>query len=608
MDIIDILLARAMTPQGQTENYVNVANAAAVKAAKAKDDAEEAIATVNAAASDIEEKQSAAEELLSTAQNVLETAQQAQIAMPNAYSTTGQNTDGYMTQKAVTDALDTKASVTYVNNSLSSKVDNSTLNNYATTAYVNQQIAAIPQTPSIPSGVSNLGVDNAGKIVIIGEDGNIISGIITQNDIIEALIQTGEYVNGDIIGLAIDYENKSFSRIQSAAGKSMGSDFNSYTMYGGRMRCNVADDGTINAFYGDNNYRDDGSNGQVMIYQPKFYYQRNINKTSNGQIGKIIRQETIMITSTPISGFKLHPLFKLSDGTELDYVLLPAYDATIENNTLTSKAGTKPSSGMTVMEAEAYATNRGAGWHITNLAAESANQMLEIIEFGMMNGQEAIEAGISNITSNTTYNCSSITGSTSTLGNSSGTANSTINEINGSTTSYSTVGQRAISYRGMENPWGNIWHMIGGINIQGSGASGSGIPYICSTFNYSDQITADYHSIGFCLPVSYGWISAMGYGNEEYDWVYMPAECNQANSALPVGDNLWATQNLNGINAVALGGGWYADLYNGPFYYGCDRSIQETSRTTYGAHIMFIPTKNNIYTANINKWQQKNGG
>jgi len=28
-----------------------------------------------------------------------------------------------------------------------------------------------------------------------------------------------------------------------------------------RMRCNVADDGTITAFYGDNNYREDGSNG-----------------------------------------------------------------------------------------------------------------------------------------------------------------------------------------------------------------------------------------------------------------------------------------------------------------------------------------------------------
>ena len=43
-------------------------------------------------------------------------------------------------------------------------------------------------------------------------------------------------------------------------------------MYGGRKRCNVLDDGTITAYYGDVNYKEDGSNGQVMVYQPKFYY------------------------------------------------------------------------------------------------------------------------------------------------------------------------------------------------------------------------------------------------------------------------------------------------------------------------------------------------
>jgi len=32
MDIIDIMLARAMTPQGKTETYVAKANAAAAKA------------------------------------------------------------------------------------------------------------------------------------------------------------------------------------------------------------------------------------------------------------------------------------------------------------------------------------------------------------------------------------------------------------------------------------------------------------------------------------------------------------------------------------------------------------------------------------------------
>jgi hypothetical protein len=35
-----------------------------------------------------------------------------------------------------------------------------------------------------------------------------------------------------------------------------------------------------------------------------------------------------------------------------------------------------------VEKAEQLAKNRGTGWHITNMAMESANQMLFIIEYG----------------------------------------------------------------------------------------------------------------------------------------------------------------------------------------------------------------------------------
>ena len=101
MDIIDIILAKKLTPQGQIETY-------AQKSQQAVANANQAVAAVEAAAEDIEEKQAAASDLLEQAQEALQTAQEAQIAMPEVYTTTGQNTDGYMTQKAVTDALDTK--------------------------------------------------------------------------------------------------------------------------------------------------------------------------------------------------------------------------------------------------------------------------------------------------------------------------------------------------------------------------------------------------------------------------------------------------------------------------------------------------------------------
>ena len=637
MDIIDIMLARAMTPQGKTETYVAKANAAAAKAEKAKQDATEAIATVEAAADEIATAKSEAEDLLTAAQEALETAQAAQINtldtedvdaevkkmtvntnvvdgtsaktlqvvttypdntlntqnVTKLYKATGTNEDGTMTQKAINDAL-------------AAKLDSSALNNYASKDYVNQAIATIPVS-SNDGTISNinLGIGNAGKIVVVGTDGYSTTGTITEESLIEALIKSGSYAAENVVGLEIDYENKTFMRLQEAYGKSAGSDFDSYAMYGGRMRCNVAANGAINAFYGDSEYTEDGSNGQVMFYQPKFYYERIPMKIEPGVNGTIIRKETLLLSPIAQTGFKFHPLFIGDNEEELDYVLLPVYEGSLDNNKLVSIAGKKPISNITLDEAEAYANANGSNWHLTNMEFESAMQMLEMVELGTMNGQNALEKGISNITSVSNYNCSSYTGSTASLGNGTGYAASTVNEINGTETTYYENGKRAIAYRCMENPWGNIWRMVGGAKVIGTNENNGGLPYFCHGTNYS---SGNYDSIGFKLPSSYGWISAMGYGNKDNDWIYMPIECSGANSATPVGDNLWTTPGLNGENIIIAGGCWSFEESNGPFFYACDRASEDSAQKSYGARPMFKPTKNEIYTANITAWAAKMEG
>ena len=513
------------------------------------------------------------------------------------YTSYGDNEDGSMTQKAIK-------------------------------AYVTDSIRNITVSGG---GSTNLGQDNAGKIVVIDENGNIVSGDTSEAAIIEALIKSGAYEAKNALGLEIDYENKSNTRTQEATYLTMGTDFNKYSMYGGRMRCNVADNGTITAFYGDNNYKEDGSNGQVMIYQPKFYYQRTPLKVINAPIGKIVRKESIIVSSTAQTGFKLHPLFQAEDGSELEYVLLPAYDSCIydgslhqydlnekviidfNNDKLSSIAGAKPISGVNnnfnIVNAEKLARNRGEGWHITNMAAESANQMLELVEFGTLNGQAALEEGICRIPNNTSLNCASITGSTANLGNTTGAAEVTVNERGGQQYSYTNPGYRAISYRGMENPWGNIWRFIGGVNLYGNGYMQGGVPYICTDFNYdTTAINDNYESIGFSVPAVYDWVSGLGYGNEKYDWVLLPAECSSAaNSAAPVGDNFWSFSGLNGINAILIGGTWAFGVDDGPFYYACDNNINVIGRS-FSAKLMFIPKKNAIYNNNYNLWLQHWGG
>ena len=484
-----------------------------------------------------------------------------------------------------------------MNTALAAKADVSTT---ATKTYVDQKIAQIPTSGG--SGASiNLDPEDIGYLVKVGDNGSLTASVIPEESMIEALVNEGVYVAKDAVGLDINYGNRTFTRVQEAANKTMGADFDIYSMYGGRARCNVADDGTINAFYGENGYADDGSNGQVMVYQPKFYYKRIIVNSLPQTAGAIIQHEILFLSATEQAGFKLAPIFN----DDLDYVLLPAYNGGLVDSKLTSIAGIKPVTNITRDQAEAYANARGNGWHIMNLAAESANQMLEIVEFGSMNGQTSLEAGIVNSPSSGT-NISYITGSTALLGNNTGHATTTYVDVDNTTIEKTDAGYRAISYRGMENPWGNLWQLLGGIKVIGDAHKNGGEIFICKDFNYSGN---NYDGVGFWLPVGSGWISAMGYGNEKYDWVYLPAERSAtANSLLPIGDNLWATNNLNGENILAVGGSFGYREECGPFYYAADRANNESSRANYGAKLLYIPTKNSIYTANIVKWNTYMGG
>ena len=424
------------------------------------------------------------------------------------------------------------------------------------------------------------------------------------------------YTDSDILGLQVDFENKTFKRLAGAVGLSANSDFDKFAMYGGRRRCNVLDDGTITAYYGDENYAEDGSNGQVMVFQPKFYYKvvpLKLEKNTDSGIGYHIRRANYYVSSKPKAGFKLHPAFYDANGNEIDYILYSAYegsmydvsaaeyvndgtntDTAIETgDLLCSVAGKKPISGLkknlTKANLELMAQNRGAGWHLETIKATSANQLLMMIELGIMSTQNSIGQGVVSITGDTAYNCSSLTGSTAELGNSTGQAVKTINEIGGVQTTETADGKTSVSYRGVENPWGNISKHINGINVWGDGSMGGGQPYIADDFNFSESKKTDnYKPVGFTLSNANGFIKAMGYGSEEYDWLFMPSEIG-GTSALPVGDYIYVASNLNGYRIVQLGGGCRSGDYAGGFYQIANGTVGDRSRGA-GGRLIYVPT------------------
>lgn len=467
-------------------------------------------------------------------------------------------------------------------------------------------------------------------IELLGAGGGVLPRISdAEEDIAKLQLVSGLYRDDYVVGIEIDYENKTFERLQGATGLNAGTDFDAFNMYGGRKRCNVADNGTINAWFGDSGFAEDGSNGQVMVYQPVFYYARVPLKVDPADIGYHVRKEAIFLSDTPKTGFKRHPAFYDANGDEIDYIMYSAYEASIydvsasaylmldeqvmaaASDKLSSIAGAKPASGLTQQltrpNVEQMAENRGANWHGDLITLESANQILAIVELGTMNGQTAIENGVCNITDNSAYNCSSLTGSTSALGDTTGAAASTTNEINGTTTEYDTAGKRSISYRGVENPFGNIWKFVYGINIHGNGSQGGGIPYVCTDFAFAEsKNSGNYESAGFSLTNANGYVSAMGYGNEKFDWLFMASEVNGngANSTLPVGDYAYMTSNLNGYRIVRLGGAWYSGGDCGFFFWGCNNGVGDRGRNL-GGRLAYVPVAGSAHDSVVSAWETK---
>lgn len=419
----------------------------------------------------------------------------------------------------------------------------------------------------------------------------------------------------DVLGITIDYKNKTCTRIAGAKNLTAGADFDKFSMYGGRKRCNVSDGGTINAYYGDEGYTEDGSNGQVMVYQPKFYYlvcPLEYDRQETGY-GYHLRKANYYVSETQRAGFKLHPAFYDKNGNEVDYILMSAYEGCIYDTSasaylkndeqvmdsskdkFSSIAGARPASGvsqnLTRPNIEQMAKNRGEGWHSFGIKTASMEQLLMIVEMGMMNLQTAIGQGVVNIPwttgSDTTSSYAGATGSTASLGNGTGRATETTTYEGGVATKNTADGKTSICYRGVENFWGNIWKFAYGINFYCE-VGKPFLGYVCKDFNYAESKKTDnYENIGFALPSENGYVSAMGYSTK-YDWLFLPSEV-KGNSSLPVGDYYYQNNTWDGYRIARLGGGWSHGSSAGGFCWILGNGVGHRARNI-GGRLVYVPT------------------
>ena len=459
-------------------------------------------------------------------------------------------------------------------------------------------------------------VDWSGNVVASGDvtssGGSLNLAYSTLSDL-QAFVG---YTDTDIYGVEVDFKNKKFTRLAGAVGKTPGESFDSVKAFGGRKRCNVTDAGKIIAYYGDAGFSETGvltsaitigentyptgTKVQVMVEQPKFYYKvvpLELEKIQGGK-GFHMRKARYYVSDTMKAGFKVHPLF-VKDGKEKNFVYLSAYEGSTydtsasayklndaqdvdwTNDVLASIAGAKPTSGLTQSGAtrngfRTIAAKRGSGWSQQTIQSVAATQILFLVEYASFNIQEKLGAGVTTKTDDGATSMTEITGATTTLGNKSGQV------IN-------TNGYSVVAYRGEENPFGNLWKWVDGINTNNGStfaAGDTGTIYVADHGFKADSGDAPYHEVGFSsVYLTWSYISAFGYAEDD-DWLFYPTE-GKGNSSLPVGD---CSQVLNtGWRVAILGAGWNDGSGSGLFCLDVGNDSGVRTRGV-GGRLLYVPS------------------
>lgn len=507
---------------------------------------------------------------------------------------------------------DTKAKVLYA------------YTNAGTTAeYINNSIAE-----KIEKHITiNVIVDNASNVTITLDSSEIY---VTEKDLENAL-QNAKLYSGKNYGikrLITDNTLPTWTRIADAEGLTanatkngteVANDFDNLYPWSHIRKCNVdAATGQVLAYYGETGFQADGSNGEVMVKIPEFWWKRERLPDEFGNV-----YEYIYIADYARAGYKKSEEFFVGA-----YIISTE---TTEGDTIIahSRSGAIPKYNTTKANFRNYAKALGEGWQLMDYHYFLL-QMLYLVEYAHYNSQSMLGNGIvgfntakaliaennvnriivssvgtglwvgkticigatdawnssvaadREITSIEDYNDGQVTGKAihfngdpvniavnnviwgsaqktgenDSLGNASGCL---IND------SYHSV-----NYRGIENIFGHMWQHIDGLNIKDY------IAYICKDpASYeNDKFDAPYEKIGYVnAETTDSYIKKLGL-DEKHPEVALPTEIG-ASSSTGACDNYWCAEG----NRIAYVGGASNDYWSkaGFFAWACN----DTSSSAY---------------------------
>jgi len=444
----------------------------------------------------------------------------------------------------------------------------------------------------------------------------------------------GVYQNGTTSSVLTRLGDAIGKSLTPTVGTTVGvNDFETIRPWSQIVRCNLADDGTVNAYEGEPGFVLDGSNGQVMIKIPKFYYKVSAEGYTRES----------WIAPDPAPGFVVHPAFVVN-GAEKGYIFVSAYMGAEESAKLVSKTGVLPQYNKTRAQFRTLAQARGTGWGICDLTSYSALQLLLMVMTANMNAQTSIGKGISempyttthlaiinesavnriivtnaaaanylagyqigigttqggnqivnqrSITSITTYDASNMA-----INFDGAAANIAIGNMlysmPGKTGGADTVGKHAgraagtdgkteVSMLGVQGMWGNWWQFIDGANMDSSYY----MWYNDNPATHADDVfVSPYKRINHVLPsAADGYVRR--FGNDPIKpWSMLTAETG-GDSSGPVGDYYY--RSATPANRVLLVGGlWFGGSSDGPWLWYVSYASANADWTC-GARLLYKP-------------------
>jgi len=359
----------------------------------------------------------------------------------------------------------------------------------------------------------------------------------------------------------------------------------------GMKRCLLLDNGAVNYYLDPNDSTKKaagsaavltGADGMVMVEIPKFY----IKKT------KVSNLNTWYISAVARSGYTVHPAF-VKNGVEVNYRYYGAYDASYWDATdstyksglnldditslldttadkLASVSDVYPIVGVTRAECRLIAKNRGSGWRQLDAYLWNAVLMLYLTEYGNFNSQLLLGAG--NTATNYAASSSTQTDSgASVAGKSNGLGNNSTNTVSGASSASRQVA--FMSYRGIENLFGNTWNWVDGWNMLNYQSWMSN-----TDTQFADDTSANYTSIGATVPTTNNYVTNV----QDLNGIYLPSAVG-GSSTTYITDYFYIA---GGNRVVVVGGSAIDGAFAGAFYVVAN-NVSGYSARTFGARLAF---------------------